>query len=84
MAALNVACYRITQDFWKVRKILAPKSVSIPHSRLDGMGIEITDPENIINQFQTEFLYSLDSVNEKNTEPRKIIFVRYGLKTAEK
>ena len=47
------------QDFWKVKKILAPKSISIPHCILDGMRNEITDPENIRNQFQTEFLYRL-------------------------
>ena len=47
------------QDFWKVKKILAPKSVSIPHCILDVMGNEITDPENIRNQFQTELLYRL-------------------------
>ena len=33
------------QDFWKMKKILAPKSVSIVHCILDGMGHEITDPE---------------------------------------
>ena len=47
------------QDFWKVKKILAPKSISIPHCILDGMGNELTDTENIRNQFQTEFLYRL-------------------------
>ena len=39
------------QDFWKVSKILAPKSVSIPHCILDGIGNGLTDPENIRNQF---------------------------------
>ena len=43
------------QEFWKVKKILAPKSVSAPHCILDLMGNEITDPENI--RSQTEFLY---------------------------
>ena len=38
---------------------MAPKSVSVPHCILDGMGNEITDPENIRNQSQTEFLYRL-------------------------
>ena len=56
------------QDFWKVKKILAPKSVSIPHCILDGMGNEITDPENIRNQFQTEFLYRL-----RQREPKEHI-----------
>ena len=56
------------QDFWKIKKILAPKSVSIPHGILDGMRNEISDLENIRNQFQTEFLYRL-----RQREPKEHI-----------
>ena len=56
------------QDFWKVKKILAPKSISIPHCILDGMGNELSDPGNIRNQFQAEFLHRL-----RQREPKEHI-----------
>ena len=47
------------QDFWKLKKILAPKNTSIPHSLADRLGNEITDPDNIRDQFQMEFQHRL-------------------------
>ena len=47
------------QDFWKLKKILAPKNTSIPHSLVDRLGNEITDPDNIRDQFQMEFQHRL-------------------------
>ena len=35
------------QAFWKLKKVLAPKSISIPHSIIDSFGNEITDQANI-------------------------------------
>ena len=58
------------QDFWKVKKILAPESVYIPHCILHGMGNEIADPKNIRNQFQTEFLHRL-----RQHEPKEHIHI---------
>ena len=56
------------QDFWKVKKILAPKSIAILHCILGGMGNELTDLENIRNQCQTEFVYRL-----RQREPKEHI-----------
>ena len=61
------------QYFWKVKKILASKSISISHCILDGIGNEITDPENIRNQFQTEFLYRLESNDFSESELESVI-----------
>ena len=35
------------QAFWKLKKVLAPKSISIVHSIIDSFGNEITDQANI-------------------------------------
>ena len=41
------------QQFWRLKKTLAPKSLSIPHSVMNSFGIDVTDPENIINEFRS-------------------------------
>ena len=43
------------QQFWTPKKTLAPKLISIPHSVVDSFGNEVTDPENVINEFCSEF-----------------------------
>ena len=47
------------QQFWRLKKTLAPKSISIPHSVTNSFGNEVTDPENIINEFRSEFQHRL-------------------------
>ena len=47
------------QQFWRLKKTLAPKSISIPHSVMNSFGNEVTDPENIINEFHSEFQHRL-------------------------
>ena len=44
---------------FKLKKILAPKNTSIPHSLTDHLGNKITDPDNIRDQFQMEFQHRL-------------------------
>ena len=47
------------QAFWKLQKVLAPKSISIPHSIIDSSGNEITDQTNIRNEYKNEFTHRL-------------------------
>ena len=47
------------QAFWKLKKVLAPKSISIPHSIIDSFGNEITDQGNIRNEYKNEFTHRL-------------------------
>ena len=47
------------QAFWKLKKVLAPKSISIPHSIIDSFGNEITDQTNIRNEYKNEFTHRL-------------------------
>ena len=46
-------------DFWKLKRILVPKSPNLPHSVLDHVGNDITDVNNIVNQYQNEFVHRL-------------------------
>ena len=46
-------------DFWKLKRILVPKSSDLPHSILDHVGNDITDVNNIVNQYQNEFVHRL-------------------------
>ena len=50
---------RDKQSFWKVKRVLAPKSITVPHSVIDGFGNEITDKANIRNEFKYEFKHRL-------------------------
>ena len=45
------------QAFWKLKKVLAPKSISVPHSIIDSFGNEITDQANIRNEYKCEFTH---------------------------
>ena len=47
------------QQFWRLKKTLAPKSISIPHSVMNSFGNEVTDPDNIVNEFRSEFQHRL-------------------------
>ena len=48
------------QSFWKVKRVLAPKSINVPHSVIDGFGNEITDEANIRSEwYKNEFKHRL-------------------------
>ena len=47
------------QNFWKLKRIIAPKSIEIPHSVLDKSGSHITDPNNIMTAYRNEFQHRL-------------------------
>ena len=43
------------QSFWKMKKLLAPKSKEMPHAVFDIHGNLLTDPVTIRNEYKTEF-----------------------------
>ena len=47
------------QSFWKVKRVLAPKSITVPHCVIDGFGNEITDEANIRSEYKNEFKHRL-------------------------
>ena len=47
------------QQFWRLKKTPAPKSINIPHSVMNSFGNEVTDPDNIISEFSSEFQHRL-------------------------
>ena len=47
------------QSFWKLKRVLAPKSISILHAVIDKHGNEITDPDNIKHEYRSEFHHRL-------------------------
>ena len=47
------------QSFWKVKRVLASKSIPVPHSVIDGFGNEITDEANIRSEYKNEFKHRL-------------------------
>ena len=47
------------QDFWKVKKKLAPHSVEVPSSLTNATGDQITDPINIRREYHNEFQHRL-------------------------
>ena len=55
------------QSFWKIRQKLAPKSVSFPHAVYDKWGTEITDPDDVKQEYKHEFMYRLRN-REMSTE----------------
>ena len=46
-------------DFWKLKRILLPKSLDLLLSISDHFGNDITDVNNIVNQYQNEFVHRL-------------------------
>ena len=47
------------QNFWKLKRVLAPKSLEIPHAIKGGHGNLITDPININDEYRNEFQHRL-------------------------
>ena len=47
------------QDFWKIKRKIAPKSVDILHSLTDVHDNEILDPLNIKQEYHREFQHRL-------------------------
>ena len=43
------------QDFWKIKKKIAPKSSEMMHSLTDPAGNEITEPLNLKHEYFREF-----------------------------
>ena len=46
-------------DFWKLKSILVLKSLDLSRSVLDYAGNDITDVNNIVNQYENKFLRRL-------------------------
>ena len=46
------------QDFWKIKRVLAPKCNTVPHCIVDNFGNEITD-EGSICEYRREFIQRL-------------------------
>ena len=43
-------------EFWKLKKRLLPNNATdLPHSVLDSFGNEITDPQNVCDEYCSEF-----------------------------
>ena len=47
------------QNFWKLKRVLAPKSLEIPHAIEGAHGNLITDPININHEYHNEFQHRL-------------------------
>ena len=45
--------------FWKVKKVLAPKSITVLHSVMVGFANEITDEAHIWSEYKNEFKHRL-------------------------
>ena len=47
------------QNFWKLKQVLAPKGLEIPHAIEGALGNLITDPININDEYRNEFQHRL-------------------------
>ena len=47
------------QDFWKAKRVLAPKCNTVPHCTVDSFGNEITDEGSICEECRWEFIHGL-------------------------
>ena len=47
------------QDFWKIKRVLAPKCNTVPHRIVDSFGNEITDEGSICEEYRREFIHGL-------------------------
>ena len=54
------------QNFLKMKCIITPKSIEIPHSVLDKSGNHITNPNNIMTVYRNEFQHRLRKRNKKD------------------
>ena len=50
------------QSFWKVKRVLANKIITVPHSVMDGFGNEITDEANIRSEYKNAFKHRLRTI----------------------
>ena len=66
-AGMNKFCVIDKQRVWKIKQKLAPKSVSFPHAVYDKWGTEITDPDEVKQEYKHEFMYRLRK-REMSTE----------------
>ena len=47
------------QDFWKIKKVLTPRSFNVPYCVVDSFGNEITDENSIRQEYKNEFSFRL-------------------------
>ena len=47
------------QDFWKTKRVLAPKCNTVPHCIVDSFGNEITDEGSICEEYRRQFIHRL-------------------------
>ena len=47
------------QDFWKIKRVLAPKCNTVPHCIINNFGNEITDEGSICEEYRREFIHRL-------------------------
>ena len=47
------------QDFWKIKRVLAPKCNTVPHYIVDNFGNEITGEGSICEEYRREFIHRL-------------------------
>ena len=46
-------------DFWKIKRVLAPKCNTVPHCIVDSFGNEITGEGSIREEYRREFIHRL-------------------------
>ena len=47
------------QDFWKIKRVLAPNCNTVPHCIVDSFGNEITDEGSICEENRRELIHRL-------------------------
>ena len=47
------------QDFWKIKKVLTPRSFNVPHCVVDSFGNDITDENSVRQEYKNEFKFRL-------------------------
>ena len=45
------------QDFWKIKRVLAPKCSTVPHCIVNSFGNEITDEGSICKEYRRKFIH---------------------------
>ena len=58
-SSIGIGCVIDKQSFWKLKKLIAPKSKAIPCSLLDKHDNLLTDSETIRNEYLSEFKHRL-------------------------
>ena len=54
------------QDFWKIKRVLAPKCNTVPHCIVDSFGNEITDEGSICEEYRMELIHGLRKCEIEN------------------